>query len=260
MSELEESSRSLRVALVTGGARRIGRAISLALARARYDVVVHGRGSAADASELLTEIRGCGVRAAFVSADLARPNERDGLIGHAAAQLGPLTLLVNNASQYEDDAFGALDAAQWERQLAVNLTAPILLAQGFAAQAPAGADTSIVNITDQRVRKRVPRHFSYSLTKCALDAATFMMAQALAPRVRVNAVAPGPTAPSLRQDPAAFAAQQAALPLGDGPTPEDIAEAVVYLARARRITGETIAVDGGQHIAWQTPDAFGIDE
>jgi NAD(P)-dependent dehydrogenase (short-subunit alcohol dehydrogenase family) len=244
-----------RSALVTGGVRRIGRAICLALARERYAVVVHGRQAAPEPTELLDEIGKCDV-----AADLEQSLERDRLVARACAALGPLTLLVNNASQYEDDAFGALDAAQWERQVAVNLTAPILLAQAFAAQAPAGADASIVNITDQRVRKPVPRHFSYSLTKCALDAATVMMAQALAPNVRVNAVAPGPTLASPRQDNAAFAAQQASLPLGEGPAPEDVAEAVLYLARARHVTGETIAVDGGQHIAWKTPDAFGIDE
>ena len=260
MSEEYRVSGAPRAALVTGGVRRIGRAICLALARAGYAVAVHGRPDATDAGDLLDELREHGVAAAYVEADLSLPAERDALVARACAVVGPLTLLVNNASQYEDDAFGALDAAVWEQQVAVNLTAPIMLAQSFAAQAPAGADASIVNITDQRVRKPVPRHFSYSLTKCALDAATVMMAQALAPRVRVNAVAPGPTLPSLRQDPAAFAMQQAVLPLEEGPGPEDIAAAVVYLASARCITGESIAVDGGQHIAWKTPDAFGIDE
>jgi len=247
-------------ALVTGGVRRIGRAISLALARAGYAVVLHGREESPEALSLQAEMRQSGAACAFVAADLAAAAERDSLVLRARELAGPLSLLVNNASQYEDDAFGSLDKERWERQIAVNLTAPIFLAQAFAAQVPAAGDVSIINITDQRVRKPVPRHFSYSLSKCALDAATIMMAQALAPRVRVNAVAPGPTLASPRQNSASFAAQQAALPLMTGPSPEDIASAVVFLAGARQITGETIAVDGGQHIAWKTPDAFGIDE
>lgn len=255
-----EKTRPAVAALVTGGVRRIGRAISLALAHAGYAVVVHGRKESAEAQALLAEMRRLGADCGFVAADLASTADRNSLVARARDLAGPLSLLVNNASQYENDAFGALDPLAWERQIAVNLAAPIFLAQAFAAQVPAAGDVSIVNITDQRVRKPVPRHFSYSLSKSALDAATVMMAQALAPRVRVNAVAPGPTLASPRQNAAAFAAQQAALPLRTGPSPEDIAAAVVFLAGARQITGETIAVDGGQHIAWQTPDAFGIDE
>ena len=248
-----------RIALVTGGVRRIGRAICCALARHGYGVVVHGSRLDDDTRALLQEIRTSGGPGEFVEADLANPSAVDTLIDRAAAAAGPIGLLVNNASVFEDDSVGALDAESWDRHFAVNLRAPIFLAQAFVAQTPAG-DPSIVNITDQRVRKPVPRQFSYTLTKCALDAATVMLAQALAPRVRVNAVAPGPTLPSPRQAPVAFAAQQAALPLARGPRPEDIADAVVYLASAMHVTGTTIPVDGGQHIAWKTPDAFGIDE
>ena len=125
---------------------------------------------------------------------------------------------------------------------------------------PPGADASIVNIVDQRVRKLTPRQFSYTLSKAALHAATTTLAQALAPRVRVNAVAPGPTLPSPRQDAEQFAAQAASLPLERGPSPEAIAAAVVFLAQADSVTGETIAVDGGQHIAWKTPDVWGTEE
>lgn len=246
-----------RTALVTGGARRIGRTVALALAQAGFAVVVHGRRRDPDAEALVSEITARGGRATFVAADLADDAHRAALIARAAAH-GPLDLLVNNASLFEDDALGALDPARWDRHFAVNLKAPVFLAQAFAAQARDGA--AIVNITDQRARKPVPRHFSYSLTKMALEAATVMLAQALAPRVRVNAVAPGPTLPSPRQDAAAFSAQAAALPLARGPRPEDIAAAVIYLATAASVTGETIAVDGGQHVAWQTPDAWGIDE
>lgn len=248
------------IALVTGGARRIGHAISLALARHGYGVVVHGSRIDEEARALVRDIRAGGAPGEFVDADLLDPRALETLIGRAAAAAGPLSLLVNNASVFEDDGVGSLGIDGWDRHFAVNLRAPVFLAQAFAAQAPTGGDPGIVNITDQRVRKPVPRQFSYTLTKCALDTATVMLAQALAPRVRVNAVAPGPTLPSPRQNLAAFAAQQAALPLGRGPRPQDIANAVVYLASAEHVTGTTMLVDGGQHIAWKTPDAFGTDE
>jgi NAD(P)-dependent dehydrogenase (short-subunit alcohol dehydrogenase family) len=252
--------RSTRVALVTGGAHRIGRAISLALAGAGYAVVIHANRSGAAAAALAAEIQATGARAATALADLANPAAAGALVSQAAATAGPLTLLINNAAMFEDDAVGRLDAAAWDRHFAVNLRAPVFLAEAFAAQAPADADSSVVNIVDQRALKPVPRQFSYTLTKAALSAATIMLAQALAPKVRVNAVAPGPTLPSPRQDPAQFAAQAAAVPLGRGPTPEQVAEAVLFLASARSVTGTTVAVDGGQHIAWKTPDVWGIEE
>lgn len=247
-----------RAALVTGGVRRIGHAICLALARAGYAVAVHGHRPETEADELVARLAGEGGRSAYLAADLSVPHEVETLVARAEAAVGPLSLLVNCASVFEDDAVGGLDPAGWDRHFAVNLRAPVFLAQAFAARAPTGA--CIVNITDQRARKLVPRQFTYTLTKSALEAATVMLAQALAPRVRVNAVAPGPTLPSPRQDAQAFAQQQAGLPLADGPRPEDIAAAVLYLASARRVTGETIAVDGGQHVAWKTPDAWGFDE
>jgi NAD(P)-dependent dehydrogenase (short-subunit alcohol dehydrogenase family) len=260
MAEGSGSAAPARTALVTGGAHRIGQAVSLALARAGFGVVIHARQMSDEANALAAEIASNGVGAAIVLADLADHAAVAAMVPQAVKAAGPLTLLVNNASEFADDEIGSLDHAQWDRHFAVNLRAPIFLAQAFAAQAPRGQDACIVNITDQRARKPVPRQFSYTLTKCALHAATTTLAQALAPRIRVNAVAPGPTLPSPRQDPAAFAQQAAALPLGHGPRPQDIAAAVVYLASARRVTGETIAVDGGQHIAWKTPDVWGVEE
>jgi NAD(P)-dependent dehydrogenase (short-subunit alcohol dehydrogenase family) len=171
----------------------------------------------------------------------------------AAAAFAPLTLLVNSAAEFEPDEIESLERARMERTFAVNLAAPLFLAQAFAAQAPAGA--SIVNVIDQRVFRPTPRFFSYTLSKSALHTATTTLAQALAPRVRVNAVAPGPTLPSPRQSPAQFAEQAALLPLRRGPSPEEIAAAVLYLAGAASVTGVTIAVDGGQHISWRTPDS-----
>jgi NAD(P)-dependent dehydrogenase (short-subunit alcohol dehydrogenase family) len=245
---------TLRAALITGAGRRIGAAIALALSCSGYTVVLHANRSRAEAEKLAAEITSAGGRAAVVLADLADPDAVRGLVP-AAGAFGPLTLLVNSASMFEPDDIENLERMHFERAIAVNLAAPLFLAQAFAAQAPEGADASIVNIVDQRVLKPTPRFFSYTLSKSALHSATTTLAQGLAPRLRVNAVAPGPTLPSPRQSDAQFAAQTASLPLMKGPAPEDIAAAVVYLAQAKGVTGVTIAVDGGQHLAWRTADS-----
>jgi NAD(P)-dependent dehydrogenase (short-subunit alcohol dehydrogenase family) len=249
------TGKTQRAALVTGAGRRIGRAIALALAEAGYAVALHANRAGTEAAALRGEIAAKRGRAAVVRADLSDHAAVTALVPAAVAALGPLTLLVNNAAMFERDGIGTLDPALFDRQLAVNLRAPLFLAEAFAAQAPADADASVVNILDQRVLKPTPHFVSYGLAKSALHAATRTLAQALAPKVRVNAVAPGPTFASARQQPEDFASQGAALLLGRGPTPEEIAAAVVYLAGARSVTGQTLAVDGGQHIAWQTPDA-----
>jgi NAD(P)-dependent dehydrogenase (short-subunit alcohol dehydrogenase family) len=246
------SAPTARTALITGAGRRIGAAIAHALSRAGYAVVLHVHRSRTDAEKLAADIAAAGGQAKVVLADLADAKALHGLVP-AAAAFGPLTLLVNNASQFDEDEIATLDRARFERTMAVNLTAPLFLAQAFAAQARDGA--SIVNIVDQRVFKPTPRFFSYTLSKSALASATATLAQALAPKLRVNAVAPGPTLPSPRQTAVEFAAQAAAVPLQRGPTPEDIAAAVVYLAQARSVTGTVIAVDGGQHLAWRTIDS-----
>jgi NAD(P)-dependent dehydrogenase (short-subunit alcohol dehydrogenase family) len=243
-----------KAALVTGAARRIGRAIAVALSDAGYAIAIHANRASAEAEALRDEIVRNGGNAAIVHADLADHAAVAALVPAARAAVGPLTLLVNNAAMFEPDEIGKLDRALWDRQFAVNLRAPVFLAEAFAAQAPSGANASVVNILDQRVLKPTPQFASYALTKSALHTATRMLAQALAPHVRVNAVAPGPTFASARQQPEDFAAQAAAMPLGHGPSPEEIAAAVVFLSGARSITGQTLAVDGGQHIAWQTPD------
>ena len=243
-----------KAALVTGGARRIGRAIALALSRAGYTVAIQANRSVAEAESLRDEIVRGGGRAAVLRADLAEHASVAGLVAAAAEAVGPLSLLVNNAAMFEPDAVGALDVVRFDRQFAVNLRAPLFLSESFAAQAGEGA--SIVNILDQRVFKLTPQFVSYTLAKSALYSATRMLAQALAPKVRVNAVAPGPTMSSARQAADDFARQAAAVPLGHGPTPEEVAAAVVYLASARSVTGATLVIDGGQHLAWQTPDAI----
>jgi len=177
----------------------------------------------------------------------------------AAAAFGRLTLLVNNAGEFEPDDIETLSHARFQRAVAVNLEAPLFLSQAFAAQAPEGLDASIVNIVDQRVLKPNPRFFSYTLSKSALFTATTTLAQALAPRIRVNGVAPGPTLPSPRQTDAQFAAQADSVPLKRGPQPDDIATAVLYLAQATSVTGVTIPVDGGQHLAWRTADSEAVE-
>jgi NAD(P)-dependent dehydrogenase (short-subunit alcohol dehydrogenase family) len=237
-------------ALVTGGAQRIGRAIVLALARRGYAVAVHTHHSVAAAKELCAGIAAASGVAAVVGGDLADHAAVLDLVPAAAAAVGPLTLLVNNASVFEPDDVGTLDRARFDRHYAVNLRAPVFLAEAFAAQAPAAADASIVNLLDQRVYKPTPHYLSYGLAKSALLAATTTLAQGLAPRVRVNAVAPGPALPNSRQDAETFARVCRAVPLGHGPSPEEIADAVLFLAAARSITGQTIAVDGGQRLGW----------
>ena len=249
-----------QVALVTGGAQRIGRSIVERLAGEGYAVAIHCNRSANTAEELAGRIRASGREAAVVQADLADAEAVDGLIDAAVRAVGPVTLLVNNASEFEADELTTLSQAQWDRHFAVNLRAPSFLARDFARQLPSDREGCIVNIVDQRVWKPTPHFFSYTLTKAALFAATQTMAQALAPRIRVNAVGPGPTLANERQGAEDFARQSGAVLLGHGAAPDEIADAVVFLAGARSVTGQMIAVDGGQHLAWETPDVVGIRE
>jgi NAD(P)-dependent dehydrogenase (short-subunit alcohol dehydrogenase family) len=249
-----------QVALVTGGARRIGRRIVKRLAREGYAVAIHCGRSLEAAENLAARIQSEGGAAAVVSADLADATEVGQLVEAAVRALGPLTLLVNNASEFEADEVESLSEARWDRHFAVNLRAPAFLSRDFARQLPDDQDGCIVNIIDQRVWKPTPQFFSYTLTKSALFSATRTMAQALAPRIRVNAVGPGPTLANERQEDEDFAKQSGAVLLGRGVTPDEIADAVIYLARARSVTGQMIAVDGGQHLAWETPDVVGIKE
>jgi NAD(P)-dependent dehydrogenase (short-subunit alcohol dehydrogenase family) len=245
------------VALVTGASRRIGRSLALALAGAGYDLAIHVRRDDQDAEALADEMVGRGGRAGVVCADLADEAQTRTLIARTAATLGPVTLLVNNASLFHDDRLETADRASWDAHMDTNLRAPIVLAQAFAAGLdPALPDGQavILNIIDQRVLKPNPQFFSYSLAKGALWTATKMMAQALAPRIRVNAIGPGPTLASIHQDAASFAAEAAAVPLGRGADVSDICTAALYLVDARAVTGQMIAVDGGQHLAWRTPD------
>lgn len=239
-------------ALVTGGARRIGRSIVLTLARAGWDVAVHHHQSQAEAEQTADDARALGVRAAVLRADLADETQVRDLVPQAVQALGPLSALVNNASVFRDDRVGALDRVTWDAHLQTNLRAPVVLAEAFAAQAAEGS--AIVNLLDQRVLKPDPRFFSYALSRNGLWWATRTLAQALAPRIRVNGVGPGPTLPSVYQTPEEFAAEAAGALLQRPVDPEAVARAVSWLIDAEHVTGQMIAVDGGQHLGWRTPD------
>lgn len=240
-------------ALVTGGGKRIGRAIALELARAGFDVIIHYRSSGDAAEAVADEVRALGRKAATVKADLAVEAQARTLVADAAQAIGgPLAVLVNNASVFEDDRVGSLGRETWDAHIETNLRAPIVLAETFAEQAPDGS--AIVNLLDQRVLKPDPRFISYALSRNGLWWATRTLAQALAPRIRVNGVGPGPTLPSVHQSAADFEAEARAVPLQRAGSPEAVASAVRWLVDAELVTGQMIAVDGGQHLAWQTPD------
>ena len=239
-------------ALVTGGGKRIGRAICLELARAGFDIAIHYRSSADAAEAAAADVRALGRRAATMRADLAVEAEAKQLVPAAMEAVGPLSVLVNNASVFEDDRVGSLDRATWDAHMETNLRAPVVLAEAFASQAPDGG--CIINLLDQRVLKPDPRFFSYALSRNALWWATRTLAQALAPRIRVNGVGPGPTLPSIHQTEAEFASEAAGTLLQRPGSPQAVAQAVRWLVEAELVTGQMIAVDGGQHLGWKTPD------
>jgi NAD(P)-dependent dehydrogenase (short-subunit alcohol dehydrogenase family) len=240
----------LGAALVTGGSRRIGAAIAEALAREGYAVGVHASPRSIKAAEaLISNLRSAGGEAAVVAADLAAPDSGATLMRAARDALGPVTLLVNNASLFESDALRDLDPDLFDRHMAVNLRAPVFLSRAFAALLPPGRGGAIVNVIDQRVWRLTADFFSYTLSKAALWTATQTMALALAPHIRVNAVGPGPTLPNHLEGEGGFAEEVAAAPLRRAVSPQAIAEAVLYLARAESVTGQMIAVDAGQHLA-----------
>ncbi len=242
------------VALITGAGRRIGRALALAMAGAGYDIAVHCLNSVGEAEAVAREIADLGRRACILRADLADETQVRGLVGTAHRALGPVTLLINNASLFEDDRIETFGARTWDGHMAVNLHAPLLLAQAFAAELPQGRGGLILNILDQRVWNLNPQFFTYSLSKAALWSATRTLAQALAPRIRVNGIGPGPTLPSIHQTAEAFRAEAANVPLQRRTEPAEIVAAALYLIDASSVTGQMIAVDGGQHLAWLTPD------
>ena len=249
-----------RVALVTGGGRRIGRALCLDLAAQGFAVAVHHHRSAADADAVAAAIRRAGGRAVALGADLARETEVETLMERAAAVLGPVGCLVNNASLFERDEAASVTRASWDAHIETNLRAPFLLTQRLAAALPADADGVVINLLDQRVWSLTPHFVSYTVSKSALWTLTRTLALALAPRIRVNGIGPGPTLPSPRQSEEQFRRQCASVPLGRGTTPEEICAAARFILAAPALTGQMIALDGGQHLQWSPTGRSELEE
>lgn len=241
-------------ALVTGAAKRIGRAIALDLAAAGWDVAVHYRGSGKAAAAVVATIEAGGRRAVALPADLADEAQTAPLVAAAAAALGPVTLLVNNAAIFELDRPETADPRSWDRHMTINLRAPLVLTQGLLAQLPDGAAANVVNLIDQRVLNLTPNYTSYSISKVGLWGLTQHLARALAPRVRVNAIAPGPALPGPGMTAAGFRALCRAMPLGRGTTPDEICRALRLILELPAMTGQMITLDGGQHLGWLNPD------
>ena len=250
-----------RAALVTGAAHRIGQAIALDLAAQGWAVAIHYYRSGEAAEELVRRIAADGGRATALRADLSQEAESAGLIARAGEALGPLGCLVNSASSFERDEVESATRESWDAHLEPNLRAPFVLAQGFAAALPAERCGVIVNLLDQRVWNLTPHFISYTVSKSALWTLTRTLALALAPRIRVNGIGPGPALPSARQSAEQFAKQCASVPLGRGPSLGEICQAVQFLLAAGSMTGQMIALDGGQHLGWaQAGGHSGPDE
>jgi NAD(P)-dependent dehydrogenase (short-subunit alcohol dehydrogenase family) len=250
----------LRRALVTGAAKRIGRAIIEDLAASGFAVVIHANRSIEAAENFAAELRQKGLRAISLQADLKDISATSGLIKRASEELGPIDLLVNNASAFHNDSADRFDVAAWEEHFALHVRAPSILAAAFAEQLPQVSTGLIVNVIDQRVWALNPTFYSYTLSKAALWTATQTMAQSFAPRIRVNALGPGPTVRSARQTEEDFQAQVDGLIMKVGPGFGEFGRTIRFLYDTPSITGQMIALDGGQHLAWQTPDVAEITE
>lgn len=247
-STLTQERRSPGVALVTGAGRRIGRAIALGMAEAGWDVAVHYRHSLAEAQQVVAGIAALGRRAIALPCDLADEEAVRALLPRVAAVLGPVTCVVNNASLFDYDNAAGFTLARLQAHMASNVAAPVLLAQALHAATPDGAQGVVINLLDQKLYNLNPDFLSYTLSKAALQTATTMLAQELAPRLRVVGIAPGITMVSGEQSEDGFAEAHTQTPLGRSSTPDDIVQAVLYAAGARALTGTTLLVDGGQHL------------
>lgn len=239
-----------RAALVTGGAKRLGRAMALALADAGFDLAIHYATSGAEAEEAAAAIRARGRRAVTVQGALEREADVARLVPAAEAALGPLGVLVNNASTFERDEWDDATRESWDHHIEPNLRAPFVLTQAFAQALPKGRQGVVVNMLDQRVWSLTPHFVSYTVSKAGLWTLTQTMALALAPRIRVNAIGPGPALPSPRQTPEQFARQAHSVPLRHGTSPEEVASALLAILALPSMTGQMIALDGGQHMQW----------
>ncbi|MGA0392699.1 MAG: SDR family oxidoreductase [Rhodospirillales bacterium] len=237
-----------KVVLITGAAQRIGRVIALHLAADGWTIAVHFNSSENEARELVGQIHSNGGMADMFAGDLNNEDQTKGLISAVQSKLGSVSCLINNAAVFEKDTITQSDKDIWDRHFQVNLRAPFVLIQEFAQALPEKTDANIINIIDQRVWNLSPGFSSYTLSKSALWTLTQTAASALAPRIRVNAIGPGPTLPSVHQSQNQFEQQCEAVPLQRGPKPEEIATAVKFILDAPSITGQMIAVDGGQHL------------
>jgi NAD(P)-dependent dehydrogenase (short-subunit alcohol dehydrogenase family) len=254
-----------RTALVTGGAKRIGRAIVLGLAGAGFDVAIHHGHSTDEAEAVAEAVRALGRRAMVLRAELSREAEVAELVPATVAELGPLGVLVNNASRFERDSWDNVTRESWDTHLEPNLRAPFVLTQAFARALPAelggvAANGVVVNLLDQRVLSLTPHFVTYTLSKVGLWAMTQSLALALAPRIRVNGIGPGPTLPSARQSDAQFRAQCQSVPLRHGSSPEEVVRAVLAILSLPSMTGQMIALDGGQHLQWSPARGLGPEE
>ncbi|HKB96139.1 MAG TPA: SDR family oxidoreductase [Rhizomicrobium sp.] len=244
----------LKNVLVTGAAKRLGRAIALDLGAHGWNVAIHYNSSEEDADSAAQAVRAFGAEAATLQCDLSRESETATLVERAAREIGPLTALINSASLFENDDWQTASRKTWDDHIEINLRSPLVLSQLFARQLPENSSGNIINIIDQRVLKPTPQFLSYSVSKAGLYWLTTTLAQGMGPRIRVNAVGPGPTLKNPRQSADDFNRQRDATILGRGAEPADICAAVRYLLTADAVTGQMLAVDGGQHLIWQTPD------
>ncbi|MEQ8665649.1 MAG: SDR family oxidoreductase [Rhodospirillales bacterium] len=242
--------------VVTGAAKRIGRAIALDLVANGWPVVVHCHQSFDAASELVDTIRSDGGRAALVQADLANEDETARLIERAAGALGPVVGLINNASVFEHDTPMTATRETWDRHMEINLRAPFILIQAFVRQLPNKTEGNVINIIDQRVWNPTPEFTSYTLSKAGLWSLTKTLAQGLAPNVRVNAIGPGPTLRNVHQTESAFENEWSSVLLGRKVEIGEICDAVRFILGAHSMTGQMLALDSGQHLRWSvmTPD------
>ncbi len=241
-------------ALVTGGAKRIGAAICLHLAEKGHSVAVHHNSSSKAAEELAEKIRGLGVDACTVRGDLSNPEEFTKIIAEASTKIGPILHLVNNASKFEHDDLETVDSESWNNHMNINAKAPLILTRELLQNLPPNMSGSVVNILDQKIAAPNPDHISYTASRYALLGITETLARGLAPRLRINAVAPGHTLASPEQTDEGFSLAQSQSPLGYGPSPEDIAQAVVFLVDAKSITGQVIFVDAGERFLSRNRD------
>ena len=247
-------------ALVTGGARRIGRGVVLALAEAGFSVAIHCNASREAADETACAVRAMGVRAEVLQAPLGDEAAVRGLMSRATEALGPIGVLVNNASTFERDEWHDSTRESWDAHIEPNLRAPFVLIQDFARALPTDAEGLVVNLLDERVWSLTPHFVSYTVSKAALWTLTQTMALALAPRIRVNGIGPGPTVPSPRQTLAQFEAQCASVPLRHGSSPEEIGQAVLAMLHLPSYTGQMMALDGGQHLQWSPAGSSALEE